>query len=550
MALASMCVGRRLAMGTMRTAAQLARHSCSCFAYAALSIWGTLDAGCSNDSATPATQPQTMNAGAPAAESAMQPPPTATTPSQANAGSGAAPTMTGAGKPPATNTTPATPAVGGDVPPPRGEAGAGSMPDKPNEPPPTKDCTPVTWANPGKVATVTVKEIPQDAGDKMLPFESIGGLKDYDYEWKEFLFTSTSPAYTSRLMVKKPRDPAKFSGTVFVEWYNVSGGIDFAVLWANSREYFMREGHVFVGVSAQSGGAQALKSMADAKRYAEVNLTNDSIANTVFSQAGAAIRLQTEALLGPCMPVKALIAGGQSQSSARLGPYLNTTQPKDQVFDGMFLHSGAEPASNNPSIPTFVVFTMTEGNGRLMDGPNMVEWMVSGATHNDRRVTERGASELSAVSSVPAIKCANPLNDYPSYRVYNAALDHLHRWVREGKKPPAGMPFEMRGNQLGLDDHMNALGGIRTADIDVPISTHGFDNGPADPGDLVGLLACGLGGEEIPFTPETLMSLYPTHQDYVMKYTAAADKTVQAGFWLKADRDEAVKLAEAAPIPK
>jgi hypothetical protein len=250
------------------------------------------------------------------------------------------------------------------------------------------------------------------------------------------------------------------------------------------------------------------------------------------------------------MPVKALIAGGQSQSSARLGPYLNTTQPKDKVYDGMFLHSGAEPASNNPAIPTFVVFTMSEGNGRLTDGPNMVEWMVAGATHNDRRVTERGGSEIGDVVGVPLIECANPLNEYPSYRVYNAALDHLHHWVREGKKPPAGMPFQMRGGQLAMDEHMNALGGIRTADIDVPISTHGFDNAPKNPGDIIGLLACGLGGEEIPFTAEKLMSLYPTHEDYVMKYTAAADKTVQAGYWLKEDRDEAVKIAQAAPIPR
>jgi hypothetical protein len=250
------------------------------------------------------------------------------------------------------------------------------------------------------------------------------------------------------------------------------------------------------------------------------------------------------------MPVKALIAGGQSQSSARLGPYLNTTQPKDKVFDGMFLHSGAEPASNNPAIPTFVVFTMSEGNGRLMDGPNMVEWMVAGATHNDRRVTERGGSEIGDAVGVPLIECANPLNEYPSYRVYNAALEHLHHWVREGKKPPAGMPFQMRGGQLAMDEHMNVLGGIRTADIDVPISTHGFDNAPKNPGDIVGLLACGLGGEEIPFTAEKLMTLYPTHEDYVTKYTAAADKTVQAGYWLKEDRDEAVKIAQAAPIPK
>lgn len=414
---------------------------------------------------------------------------------------------------------------------------------------PMKDCTPVAWDNPGKVGSVTLSEIAPDAGVKKRPFESIEALKNYDYEWKEFLFTGTSPAYTTRMFVKKPRDPAKFSGTVFVEWYNVSGGIDFAVLWANSQEYFMREGHAFVAVSAQSGGANALKSMVDAERYAKINLSSDNIANTVFSQAGAALRLQTEALLGPCMPVRAMIAVGQSQSGFRLADYINNAQAKDQVYDGIHIHSGREPASNSVPVPTFIVFTMSEGNGALKDGPNLVEWMVAGATHNDKRVTSRGA-EIASVVGVPLIECANPMNDFPSYRVYNAVLDWLVRWVREGKKPPPGMPFMMNRTALAMDEHDNVLGGVRSPDIEIPIATHGFDNGPKDPSDVVGLLACGLGGEQIPFTEAELTKLYPTHEDYVSKYTAAADKAVTDGIWLPADRDEAVKAAQAAPIPK
>jgi hypothetical protein len=372
-------------------------------------------------------------------------------------------------------------------------------------------------------------------------------MDDYDYVMQEFFFSGSSPAYTSRMVVRRPRDPAKFSGTVFVEWYNVTGGIDFAVLWANSREYFMREGHVFVGASAQQVGVTALKDY-DAARYEPINHPGDTAANAIFSQAGVALRAQTELLLGPCMPVHAVIGLGQSQSSARLAGYVNNADPSDQVYDGFMLHSGGEPASNDPGTPTFVVFTMSEGNGSLQDGPTMVEWMVAGATHNDKRIMTRGAEVGMALGmSSTTSMCINPLNDFPAYRAYNAALHWLHRWVREGEKPPAGMPFE--GNQLSLDEHGNARGGVRLPDIDVPIATYGLNNGASDPFNIIGALACGLGGETIAFSEAELQQLYPTHDDYVAKYTAAADEALAAGYLLQADYDEAVMQAQAAAIP-
>jgi hypothetical protein len=239
---------------------------------------------------------------------------------------------------------------------------------------------------------------------------------------------------------------------------------------------------------------------------------------------------------------------GQSQSAARLTQYVNNTHPTDKVYDGFLLHSGGEPASNNPGSPTFVVFTMTEGNGSLGDGANLVKWVVAGATHNDERVTTRGA-DLGTDIGVSATMCRNPMNKFPSYRAYNAVLDWLKRWVRKGEKPPAGMPFQVSGTQQSLDDHDNVLGGVRLPDIDVPIATYGLDNGPADPFDIIGTLACGLGGETVPFTAAELMQLYPTHDDYVKKYTAAADKALADGHLLQADYDESVKQAQAAPIP-
>jgi hypothetical protein len=214
---------------------------------------------------------------------------------------------------------------------------------------------------------------------------------------------------------------------------------------------------------------------------------------------------------------------------------------------GVFIHCGGEPANNNPGSPTFIVFTMSEGNGSLTDGPNLVKWVVAGATHNDKRVTSRGADLPADSAGGTTFMCRNPMNEFPSYRAYNAVLDWLNR---KGEKPPAGMLLKMSGSQLALDDHKNALGGIRLPDIDVPIATYGLDNGPTDPFDLIGNLACGLGGQTIPSTAAELMQLYPTHEDYVKKYTAAADKALAGGYLLQADYDDAIKQVQAAPIPK
>ena len=287
-------------------------------------------------------------------------------------------------------------------------------------------CAPASWANAGAVRVPEVAPVLEGAGKTGKPFEQSAGLDEYDYTMNEFVFSGQAPAYKSRMVVRKPRDPAKFSGTVFVEWYNVSGGIDFAVLWASSREYFMREGHAFIGVSAQAVGVNALRTQ-DPGRYESLQHPGDAAANTIFSQAGAAIRAHSATLLGPCMPVRALIGAGQSQSSMRLATYVNSTHPIDKVYDGYLLHSGREPASNNPGVPVFVVLTMNEGNGVLTDGPNLVKWVVAGATHNDRRITTRGAEVGERTAGGPTFECVSPVNNYPAYRVYNAALDGLHK---------------------------------------------------------------------------------------------------------------------------
>jgi len=319
----------------------------------------------------------------------------------------------------------------------------------------------------------------------------------------------------------------------------------------------MREGHVFVGVSAQVIGANRLVEI-DPERYAEINLTNEFAADAVFSQAAMAVRTQSKVLGGECQKIKAIIAMGQSQSGMRIAMYANATQPNDQIYDGFFNHTGME-TNADIGVPVFNIFSMTEGNGTQPEGPNFTKWVVAGATHNDRFIMERGMeSAVDVGMDVQSTnQCVYPTNDFPAWRVYNAALDSLIKWVLGGEKPFFGEPLEGNGGMLArftgggyeLDDNGNVLGGVRSPDIEVPIARHATSNSAVNPNDFIAGMACGLAGTAEPFTEEKLLELYPTHDDYIEKYIEAADKALEQGIWLKEDYLDAIKEAKNAPIP-
>ncbi|MCH7708987.1 MAG: hypothetical protein IH884_10895 [Myxococcales bacterium] len=58
--------------------------------------------------------------------------------------------------------------------------------------------------------------------------------------------------YVTRIIVRRPVDPAKFKGTVVIEWWNSTAGFDTAPAWDASAEFFAREGWIYVGVTNAS----------------------------------------------------------------------------------------------------------------------------------------------------------------------------------------------------------------------------------------------------------------------------------------------------------
>jgi hypothetical protein len=106
---------------------------------------------------------------------------------------------------------------------------------------------------------------------------------------------------------------------------------------------------------------------------------------------------------------------------------------------------------------------------------------------------------------------------------------------------------------LVRDEHGNALGGIRSTYVDVPIASYyphstpavdvAYESGPIRSAAMMGDL---LGAME-PFDHDKLVNLYGTHQRYVERVSIRVDELVDEG-WLLAAGAEAVKADAAAAI--
>ena len=103
-------------------------------------------------------------------------------------------------------------------------------------------------------------------------------------------------------------------------------------------------------------------------------------------------------------------------------------------------------------------------------------------------------------------------------------------WVRTGKPPAHALRLRVAAGPprtIARDGHGNALGGIRTPQVDVPIA--------AFTGEQNGSIICRLFGTTAFFDAATLASLYPSHRAYVARFDTATRNAVRAGALLKAD---------------
>jgi len=403
--------------------------------------------------------------------------------------------------------------------------------------------------------------------------------------------------YTTRIVVLTPVDRARFNGTVLVEWLNVSGGIDAPALWMMAHREILRAGYAYVAVSAQrvgvEGGASllgidmSLKSQ-DPTRYGSLHHPGDAFSYDIFSQTGALLRNADGVLQG--LPVRHVLAVGESQSAMFLTTYINAVDPLAQSYDGFVVHSrfaSAAPLDDSSifdeeqtgmpqavrfrddlRVPLLAIITETDLFGgvrygyyfaRQPDNQRLRVWEIAGAAHADNYTIQvapidSGSAPLDDVVAAYAptktlmgAQLGHYINFAPQHHyVAQAALAALDTWVKTGEPAPTATPIEAAESeepQPILDANGLAQGGVRTPWVDVPIArTSGM---VASEGAAENIMAMIFGSGE-PFDAATVRRLYPGGaEEYLQRFTAALDAAIRSGFLLPADRAEILELAAA-----
>ena len=400
---------------------------------------------------------------------------------------------------------------------------------------------------------------------------------------------ATAP-YRTRLLVRRPANPERFTGTVLVEWLNVTAGTDIAPVYGYAHRHLLRAGFAWVGVSAQRGGIDGVAGMvslvpplrvAAPARYGDLVHPGDAWSFDIFSQAGMVAGSHRE-LVG-AVPAR-VIAVGESQSAHYLITYLNAIDPVARVFQGALVMgraassaplAGGIDLANRPAdfyrrgvrlrrdmrIPVLNFDSETDvlqrgaRHARQPDSEHLRLWELAGAAHADTYMLSASPEDREGIDPVRlamltapthrvmGMTLAAPINaGLQQHYVTQAAIQHLDRWVAEGVAPPRGawLSLDEEGAGFAVDRLGNALGGIRTPWVDVPTAA------------LSGLAAsaegfAGLFGVTRPFGADLLRDLYPEgRSDYLGRFAGALDRAIGQGFILAADRDEILATAAAA----
>jgi hypothetical protein len=157
---------------------------------------------------------------------------------------------------------------------------------------------------------------------------------------------------------------------------------------------------------------------------------------------------------------------------------------------------------------------------------------IPGSTHADKWLfrylptpaEQRKAIDITTRSTVTdhwpfEANCEVPdivFHDFPQNYIVSGAVANLERYAKDGTPLPRAARVEMDGELPKLDEHGNAVGGIRSVWLDVPTATyHAILPGPGN---------CGVAGYREDFPWGKSAALYQTYENYMAKLSASIDR--------------------------
>lgn len=406
-----------------------------------------------------------------------------------------------------------------------------------------------------------------------------GDISKYDYIEEEYFLSGTAQScqpvgeltgdgrwtiemqnaepYETRILVRRPADAERFNGTVIVEWADMSNGYE---LTYSEAQGIYDNGFAYVSVTADKEGADSLREW-DSERYGDLDIPDTGMAYDIFTQAAQATGPQRQTGVNDPMDgleVKRMVAVGVSDAGSAVLSYANAVQPVDETFDALIIAvCGGEArdfssAANTTgtlvrsdlTVPVMVLNSQSEAldyaQYRQPDTSLFCSWEIAGASHapdeQSRLLRQKTGRDGMTDAAERTYEKYLP-NEVNWLYTLDAAYLRVQEWITDGTAPQSFDPIAIENNAYVLDEYGNVLGGVRLPEMEIP--TARYIARPNQP----------EAGYTIRFSKEELTGLYPNHEDYITKVTAAADEAENAGVILPYRTEEYTSMATAASVP-
>jgi hypothetical protein len=411
-----------------------------------------------------------------------------------------------------------------------------------------------------------------------------GTANVYDWAADGALTVKTPNApYGTRILLRRPADPARFNGSVVVEIPNTARRFDWSMIWGYIHNYVTDQGAAWVGITMP--GAIQLQKKFDPARYAALSFANPTPAEACPAGGNNATSdtedgLRWDAITQVAAALKdGSLAGFKAQrvylttQGGEVMTYINAIQPRAKVYDGFVVKSPGGLARINRCAPAVgrgdprqtiknvgvpVIAVVPQGEVAEAasirradsDEPNdRFRWYeIAGTAHIDSAPyvalpsfddqAKTGAMPQGTPSWPFNVRCEPEisLEDHAllSY-VFDAAFANLDLWLQKGTAPPRADRIELTDGKVALDKFGNGIGGMRSFDVDVPVAT--YYTTTAGPG------TCRELGHEERYDWAALESVYGSYKSYAGKVAQAVDRMVKER-WLTAGDARRIKEGE------
>jgi len=424
-----------------------------------------------------------------------------------------------------------------------------------------------------------------------------GKANVYDWAADGSLQVKTAGApYAGRILVRRPSEASKFSGTVVVELMNPARRFDWSMMWGYLHEHLMERGDAWVGIT-MPGSIAGLQKF-DPKRYASLGFANPNPAETCPAAAGAKDKgpagpSPTEDGLKWDMISQVAAALKSTDKNMPLSGFLvdriyMTTQIADLETYINAIHSHAMLANGKPAYDGYLV--------RNLNAPAKIRNCAAAVAQGDPRAKLKDLDvpiiTVAAQGEVPAsVPYRKPDSDAAigRYRLYEiAGAAHIDRFAYSQAFPSMQDQAAAVGSAQGTPEWpFNAMCDPPIPLSEQPLLKYSYDAAlvnldqwsrkgiePPKEGQRMEVTEgampmvvldqfghakggvrspwvdvpaatyvttspgpgnCGELGHVIPFTAERIHMLYPSAADYAKKVNADVDALVKARWFTESD---------------